>query len=330
MRGLITGYWISQCVYAAARLGIADEIARGPKSPEELADTTGARAESLARLLRALASVGVFKEVKGGRFARTVLSDTLRTGVPQSMRSFALMICRGYNWLPFANLTEGLSDDRVAFESVHGMKAFDYLEAHPDEGKVFGESMASISGVENPAVANAYDFSRFKTIVDVGGSHGHLLAEILRKHRKVRGIVFDQPSVIERARTAGYVTAPHVRDRIELASGSFFEGVPAGADAYVMKYILHDWNDDLCVKILSHCRAAMAKGGRVLVVDTVIKPGNEPAWGKMLDIAMLVLTGGKERTPRQFADLFARAGLELLKVHPTACDVSIVEAVAAK
>jgi len=209
------------------------------------------------------------------------------------------------------------------------MKIFEYLDSHPEEAKTFGEAMSSVSSVENPAVASAYDFSRFGTLVDVGGSHGNLLAEILRKHRKVRGILFDQPRVIEQARTAGHAASKELAGRIELAPGSFFEGVPAGADAYLMKYILHDWSDDLCVKILGHCRNAMKKGGRVLVVDTVIAPGNDPSWGKLLDVNMLVLTSGKERTAKEFADLFSRAGLALRKIHPTASDVSIVEAVAA-
>ena len=155
-----------------------------------------------------------------------------------------------------------------------------------------------------------------------------MLAEILREHPKLRGILFDQPRVIESAREAGHLTAKQVASRVSFSSGSFFEGVPDGADGYVMKYILHDWNDDLCVEILSNCRGAMAPGGRVLVVDSVIAPGNEASWGKLLDLNMLVLTGGKERTAKEFADLFARADLELKKIHPTACDLSIVEAVA--
>jgi hypothetical protein len=328
MRSLITGYWISQAVYAAARLGIADLVANGPKAAADLAKATGTRPEPLARLLRALASLGVFRETKDGVFARTALSDTLRTGVPQSMKSLALMTCRGYNWLPWANLTEGITNGGVPFDELHGMKFFEYLEGHADDLKVFGEAMTSVSGVENPAVAKAYDFSRFRTLVDVGGSHGHMLAEILREHRKLRGILFDQPSVIARAREAGHVTAKEVASRLAFSSGSFFEDVPAGADGYVMKYILHDWTDDLCVEILSNCRAAMAPGGRVLVVDSVIAPGNNPSWGKLLDLNMLVVTGGKERTAKEFAELFARAGLALKKIHPTECDLSIVEAVA--
>jgi hypothetical protein len=328
MRSLITGYWISQAIYAAARLGLADLVADGPKSAADIATAAGARPEPVARLLRALASVGVFRQTKAGTFARTALSDTLRTGVPQSMKSLALMTCRGYHWMPWSNLTEGITNGSVPFDDLNGMKIFEYLEGHPDDLRVFSEAMTSVSGVENPAIAAAYDFSRFKTLVDVGGSHGHMLAEILREHPRLEGILFDQPRVIESAREAGHLTAKGVAPRVSFSSGSFFEDVPAGADGYVMKYVLHDWSDDLCVEILSNCRGAMAPGGRVLVVDSVIAPGNEASWGKLLDLNMLVVTGGKERTAKEFAELFARADLELKKIHPTACDLSIVEAVA--
>ena len=328
MRGLIVGYWISQLVLMAAKLGLADLLAKRPKTAAALAQEAGAQPAPLFRALRALASVGVFQQMKDGRFKNTALSDTLRTATPQSMRAFALMIVDDYNWMPWAALTHGVRKGGVPFDDTHRLKIFEYFEKHPEEAKTFGEAMTSISGVENPAVANAYDFSRIKKLVDVGGSHGHLLTEILGKNKKLRGVLFDQPSVIERARAADHVSSKKLKDRIELVAGSFFEGVPEGADAYIMKYILHDWDDDVCVKILSHCRRAMAPGARVLVVDAVIAPGNDPSWGKLLDINMLALTGGRERTAKEFADLFKRAGLKLRKVYPTACDLGIVEGVA--
>jgi hypothetical protein len=328
MRDLVTGYWVSQLVFVAAKLQIADLLGKKAKTPEQLAKEAGVQAAPLARVLRALASVGIFQEAKDGTFKSTPLSDTLRTDAPQSMKSFALMIVEDYNWKTWGWLIDGVKNGGVPFHGVHGMRVFSYFDAHPDDAKVFGEAMTSISGVENPAVANAYDFSRFKTLVDVGGSQGHLLAAILSKFKKLRGILFDQASVIERARTAGYVTAPAVRGRVELVPGNFFEAVPEGADAYLMKYVLHDWDDETCVKILSHCRRAMAPKARVLVADCVIEPGNAPSWGKLLDVNMLVATGGKERTRKEFAALLERADLEMVKIHPTACDLSIVEAVA--
>lgn len=200
----------------------------------------------------------------------------------------------------------------------------------PDKLRTFAKSIASISATENPAVAAAFDFGSLGRLVDVGGSQGHLLAAILRAHPRVRGQLFDLADVVTQAQQAPYLTGADVTSRVEFVAGDFFASVPPGADGYVMKYILHDWDDDQCVRILTNCRMAMAKGGRVLVVDTVIPRGNEPHWGKQLDINMLVLTGGRERTAKDFEALFARAGLRRRKVHATACPLSIVEGVAAR
>jgi hypothetical protein len=209
------------------------------------------------------------------------------------------------------------------------MPIFAYLQRHPDKERVFAASMASISGTENAAVARAYPFGETERLVDVGGAHGHLLATILGRHRKLRGVLYDQPQVVAAAAKSGFLKAPAVRKRCEAIGGSFFDDVPQGADGYVMKYILHDWDDDKSVAILGNCRAAMAPDGRVLVVEHVIPPGNAANWGKLLDINMMVLTGGQERTREQFRDLFARAGLRLKRVVPTACPLSILEAVRA-
>ena len=209
------------------------------------------------------------------------------------------------------------------------MKLFPYLQSHPQDGKIFGDSMRSISGTENPAVMKAYDFRGIGTLVDVGGSLGHLLAAILKRNRRLHGILFDLPHVIVQAQAAPYVNDPGIAGRIGLEGGDIFESAPKGADAYLMKYILHDWNDRECIQILGNCRDAMAPGGKVLVVDTVVEPGNRPQWGKLLDVAMLVATGGRERTKQEFAGLFAKAGLKLVRVVRTKCPLSLVEAVRA-
>jgi hypothetical protein len=190
--------------------------------------------------------------------------------------------------------------------------------------------MASISGVENAAIARAFPFGRLKTLVDVGGAHGHLLATILGRYRKLRGTLYDQPQVVEAARESGFIAAPGIAERCQVEGGSFFEHVPAGADAYLMKYIIHDWNDEQCVRILGLCRLAMAPGGRVLVVEHVVPRGNKPDFSKMLDINMLVGPGGRERTREEFAALFSHAGLRLRTVHPTKSPLCILEAVAAE
>ena len=244
------------------------------------------------------------------------------------MRGWALMSNEQYTWQAWEELFHGVKTGENPFLKAHGVPVFEYLETHPDDLAVFGESMTSLSGAENPAIAAAYKFAQVRTLVDVGGGHGSLLATILKANPKLEGVVFDQPSVIARAKNDKHVTAKGIAERCTLESGSFFESVPSGCDAYMMKYILHDWNDEQCVKILSNCRAAMNKKGRVLVVDNVIPPGNDPNWGKLLDIQMLII-GGRERTRKEFAAMFAQAGLKLKRVLPTKSPVSIVEGVRA-
>ena len=329
MLELLTGYWASQMLFVAAKLGIADALARGPATPAVLAKRAGAHAPSLHRLLRALAGIGVVAEGAGGRFRLTSLGATLRSDAPQSLHHFAMMIVDDYNWNAWGQLLYGVQTGKLAFEQVHGAPIFEYLRAHPEQDRTFSASMASISGPQNDAVAKAYDFSRLGTLVDVGGAHGHLLATVLRRHRRVRGVLYDQPQVVAAAAKGGFITDKKVAARITTAGGNFFEHIPAGADGYMMKYIIHDWNDDQCETILRNCRQAMAPGGRVLVVEHVIGAGNKPDFGKMMDINMLVLTGGQERTQEQFKALFARAGLRLKRVYATDSAVSIVEGVAA-
>jgi hypothetical protein len=330
MLGLISGYWVSQLIFVAARLGIADVIARhGPSTPASIAKRVRAQASLVGRVLRALASVGVFAEGPGGRFRLTPLAQTLRSDRPGSLRSFALMAIDDYNWQAWGGLADGVATGESPFEKQLGMPIFQWLGQHPDKERVFAASMASISGTENEAIARAYPFSDFRRLVDVGGAHGHLLAAILKKHKKLRGVLYDQPQVVVSAGKSGYLATPDLKKRSEVIGGDFFEAVPAGADGYVMKYIIHDWDDDRCVRILGNCRGVMDPKGRVLVVDHVIPPGNGASWGKLLDINMMVVTGGRERTREQFRDLFARAGLRLKRVVPTDCPLSILEAVRA-
>ena len=221
-------------------------------------------------------------------------------------------------------------DDRglVVEHTLQFWVGLEYFEQHTEDLQVFGESMTSISTTENPTIPAAYTFSRIKTLVDVGGGHGSLLATILKANPKLKGVLYDQPSVVARAEKDQHLTSKGIKERCRLESGSFFESVPKGGDAYIMKYILHDWNDEACVKILSNCRAAMNEKGKVLVADTVIAPGNDPSWGKLLDIQMLII-GGRERTKKEFASIFAAAGLKLTRVVPTKGPLSVVEGVRA-
>ncbi len=329
MIDLICGYWVSQLVFVAARLKLADALADKPLTPEALAGRVGANAENLYRLLRALASVGVFAELPDGRFRLTPLAQMLRSDTKGSLRDFALMIIDDYHWLGWGALEHGVVTGGNAFEHVYHVPLFRYLQDHPEKERVFAAAMASISTGQNVAVAEAYPFGKLTRLVDVGGAHGHMLVEILRRHKKLEGVLYDQPQVVAGAPASGFVTAPDIRNRCAIEGGDFFASVPKGADGYIMKYIIHDWDDAKCIRILTNCRNAMAKGGRVLVVDNVIPKGNAKNWGKLLDINMMVGPGGKERTREEFRDLMARAGLRLMRVVPTRAGLGIVEAVAA-
>lgn len=326
MLDLTIGHWIARLTYVAAKLKLADLLRDGPRTVDQLATATSVQVP--ARVLRALASVGIFEETKAGRFKLTPLAGTLQTGVPGSLRAWTLMINEKYTWDSWQELLHGLRTHEIPFVKAHGVMPFEYLERHPDDLAVFGQSMTSLSGTENPAIAKAYTFSKIGTLVDVGGGHGSLLATILRANSKLHGVLFDQPSVIARAQQDQHVTAAGISERCTLKSGNFFEEVPAGGDAYIMKYILHDWNDEQSVNILRNCRAVMNEKGRVLVADNVIPPGNDPGWGKLVDIQMLII-GGRERTKKEFAAMFAEAGLKMTRVVPTSCALSIVEGVRA-
>jgi hypothetical protein len=328
MLNLITGYWVSRLIYVAAKLKIADLLKSGPRTADELAAAAGVRAPALYRVLRALASVGIFAETKNSCFKLTPLASTLRTDGSASMRDFALMILSKHVWDSWEPLLDGIKTDQMVYAKVHSMPIFEYLEKHPEDLKTFGESMTSLSADQDPAVAAAYKFSGVETLVDVGGGHGHLLASILKANPKLKGVLFDLPSVIEGAKKDVHVTTKGIMQRCALEGGNFFESVPKDCDAYIMKSVVHDWSDEDVVKMLSNCRSAMKDNGRVLVVENVIPPGNQPGWGKLVDIQMLII-GGRERTKAEFAALFAQAGLKVKRIVPTKCPLSIVEGVRA-
>lgn len=328
MRNLAIGYWASRLVYVAAKLRLADLLKGGSRTVEDLASAADVQPVPLYRLLRALASLGIFAETKGRRFKLTPLAATLQTGIPNSMHAWAMMVNEPWMWDSWKELLPGMKTGEMPFLKAHGMPIFQYLEHHPEDLEVFGESMSSLSQVENPAIAAGYKFPNGRTVVDVGGGHGSLLATILKANPSLKGVLFDQSAVIARAENDKHITAKGIAQRCRLESGDFFQGVPKGGDAYIMKYILHDWNDEECVRILANCRAAMNEKGKVLVVDNLVSVGNDPSWGKLLDIQMLII-GGRERTKQEFATLFASAGLKLTRIVPTKCPLSIVEGVRA-
>ena len=321
---MMTGYWVSQALYVAAKLGIADLLADGPVDCEDLAAATNTHAPSLQRVLRALASVGVFTEVSPGSFALTPLAELLRTETPGSMSALAIMYAEE-QYRAWGEMLHSVRTGEMAFDHQFGMGYFEYLAQHPEADRVFNEAMTGWTQQLVGAVVDTYDFSPFHTVVDVGGGYGALLATILRNNPGTRGILFEQPHVIASAEEE--LVAAGVADRCTFVGGDFFVEVPAGGDAYVLSQILHDWDDERCVAILGQCRRAMPDHGKLLVVELVLPPGDEPSLGKWLDLHMLVLLGGRERTATEYDALFRAAGFKLARVVPTSPGPSVVEAI---
>jgi hypothetical protein len=319
-----TAYWVSYVVFAAAKLGLADHLANGPTTAERLAGPTGTHAPSLYRLMRTLAGLGILIEDADRRFALTPLGDALKTGAPGAARSTVLTMVSDGLIGGWGELMYSLHTGKPGFDKYAGMPMFDWLAEHPAEASMFSETMVGFHGAEPAAVAAAYDFSGLKTVVDVGGATGNMLAAILTRHAGVRGVLYDLPHVLRDAPTL--LQSRGVADRVTLEPGSFFERVPAGGDAYVMSHIIHDWTEEQCLTILGHCRKEMTPASRVLIVEMVLPPGNAPHPGKLLDIMMLVGPGGRERTEQEYAELLGKAGLRLTRVVPTESAVSVVEA----
>lgn len=316
---ILTSNWVAQAVYVAAELGIANQLAEGPKTARELAGAVDADSESLYRLLRMLAGMGIFKEGEDGRFGLTPLARKL--GEPE-VQAFAVVAGRVF-YQAWGNFLHSVKTGRPAFDKTFGLSAFEYLTRNAEEGKLFDAAMTGIHGPETEPMLDAYDFSRFGTVVDIGGGNGSVLSALLGRHPDLQGVLFDMPGVVERTRAS---LDPAENSRLRLEAGNFFESVTGGGDAYLMRHIIHDWNDDQSITILRNCRRAMNKGGKILVAEFVIPEGNDPSFSKIADLMMLVI-GGKERTEQQYRELYAAAGLELTRVVPTATEVSVVEGV---
>ena len=323
MATMAFGNVVAQAVYAAAKLGLADLLETGPKSVEELARASGAHAPSLARLLRALTSLEVFVEEEAtGRFALNPLGATLLSGKPGSVRDAVLMAGDPVFNRPCGEMTHAIVTGQPAFEHVFGARLFDYLARHPESAAVFDTGMAMFSEMENGPIAAAYDFSAFARVIDVGGGRGGFLAAILRAHPDVRGALYDLPRVVKEATL---LDAPDLQARTSRLGGDFLQSVPALFDAYVLKRVLHDWDDDTCIAILRRCREGLPASGRVVAIDAVLRPANEPDPSKVSDLLMMILCPGRERTEAEFSAIFSAAGLRLTRVIPTPTPLSIVE-----
>jgi hypothetical protein len=319
---MLTAAALSRTLCTVAELGVADQVSAGsPRPVSALAAATDAHERSLHRALRFLASHGVFTETAPGVFDHTPLSAALRDDAPGSYRAGARMFHRMFpGW---DGLDHAIRTGESGFAKVYGVPVFDYIAAHPDLGPFVDAGMTSFHGYETGAMLDAYDFGGIRVLADVGGGNGSLLAEALRRHPSMRGLLFDLGHVAGRA--AARLAGAGLADRCRVVEGSFFEGVPAGADAYLFRHIIHDWTDEQCVQILSHCRQVIPDDGRLLVVECVVPSGNEPSVAKDFDILMMTFPGGMERTADEFRDLFARAGFALTSITPTATMVSIVE-----
>jgi hypothetical protein len=323
LQQMTNGYWATQIIYVAAKLGIADLLNNGPQDIQALAGSTETHAPSLYRLMRALAGLGVFRENEDGEYETTTLGRCLVKGSPGALRARAIL--NGEEWYaPWGGLLESVRTGDTAFDQVVGMAFFEHLTANAEAEAVFNEAMASSTESAARAVADAYDFSRYRTIVDVGGGTGAFLAGILQANPQARGVLFDRPNVV--AAAAGLLTDARVADRCDVVAGDFFEAVPDGGDVYVLSWVIHDWDDDRSVTILKNCRRAMAHDARLLVIEQVVPPGNEPSLSKLYDLHMLVLSGGRERRQDEYRDLLAASELQLATIIPTGVPRSIIEA----
>jgi hypothetical protein len=324
LRRLIVGYRLSQALHVAAKLGVADHLRNGPMGVDELARAVGAHPDSFYRLMRVLASEGVFAESEPRRFELTPLAMFLQSEVPGSLRVRAIYDCDEAHWQAWGDLMHSVATGEPAFDHAHGVPFFEYMKAHAAVACSFNTVMTDQNALAAQAVVEAYDFSGLGTLVDVGGGHGSLLAAILAAYPPLRGILYDQPHVVAGARPT--LEAAGVADRCAIIGGDFFERVPAGGDAYLLKHILHNWDEPRCAAILRNGRAALPADGRLLVVETLIPPGNEPSYGKYLDLGMLVLLPGCERTEAQYGELLEATGFTLSRVIGTRSELSVLEA----
>lgn len=321
------GFIVSQAISVAAKLYLADHLKDGAKTVAELAAATNTHEPSLYRLLRGLTSVGIFRKDTDGRFANSDLSEFLRSDHPESFRAAAHMVCDHEHWRAHGNMLQSVKTGETAFDYTFGKPVFPYYAENPEPAKIFDAAMTGFSTSIADAVASVYDFSEAKTIADIAGGHGILLASILKNAApQAKGILFDQPQVV--AGADDVLQPAGVAERVEKVSGDFFAAVPVEADIYLMKWILHDWNDGQCETILQNLAKSAKPGAKVLLVESVVEEDDSVAsLSKVMDLNMLAMTGGKERTEKEYAELFEKTGFRLTRVIPTPSPLQIVEAV---
>jgi hypothetical protein len=322
MLRLMSGFRVTQLLALAANLGIADLLADGPQTAEELARATATQPDALYRALRTLAGLGVFAELDGQRFTLTPLAELLQTTRPDSLRAQVIFFSEE-QYRVWADLRYSVTTGAPAFDHVYGAPNFDYLNTHPASSELFNQAMGVISRQVAAAVVEAYDFTQADKVVDVGGGHGILLATILRANPALRGALFDLPHVAAGAEPL--LRAAGVADRCELVGGDFFTMTPPEGDLITMHHILHDWDDERCVMILRACAQALRPQAKILVIEAVIMPGANAMPSLFLDMSMMVMNGGRERTAAEFERLFTAAGLRLTRIIPLRTEASIIE-----
>ncbi len=328
MLQMANAYRVSQAIHVAAKLGIADLLVEGAKSIPVLAEATQTHPRSLYRLLRSLASMGIFAETEIGDFELTARAATLQSDVPGSLRDYAIVAGESWHWRTWGEILYSVKTGQPAFNRLYGMEFLDYFAQHPDLAQTFDRSMVSLLETIDTSILANYDFSKFGTIIEVGipGGYGNLLAQILKANSAAQGLFFDLEPGVELAKTL--LTDQGVLDRCELIIGDVFQSLPPGGDIYILKNFIHDWNDEDAGKVLSHCRQAMHSTAKLLVVEMVIPPRNTPALGKIVDIEALIMSsGGYERTDAQYRSLFTTAGLSVTNVLSSRSPFSIIEAV---
>ncbi|PWN71776.1 methyltransferase [Chryseobacterium phosphatilyticum] len=321
---VLSGMWITGCVKTASELNIADHLADGPKAISLLAEETDSQEKQLYRIMRALSSVGIFEELENKIFALNDLGATLLTGVPGTVKDFVLANMSEH-FPGFGDLTYSVKTGKVPFEHIHGMSLWDYYKKYPELAANFGRGMTGLSGMELQGIIQTYDFTPYKKIVDIGGGNGVMMHSILNVSPESSGIIFDESHVIEKTKQ---LIPENLKNRCFVSTGSFFDKVPEDADLYTMKWIIHDWNDEECVKILKVCHHAMPKGAKLLIIDAVIPDDsqNKPHIAKLLDIVMMACITGRERSANEFKDLVERAGLQFNRVIDIGTEAkSIVE-----
>jgi len=325
MLQLISGFWIARCVYIAAKLGIPDLLKDGPKTADELAAATETHAPSLFRVLRALASVKVLTQSDDNRFGNTPMSETLRSDMPGSFRAFAMTELGEEHYPAWGELLHSVRTGEIAFDKAFGEPVWEFFAKHPENARIFNDAMSGMTAQAEGALHQAYDFSGINTIMDVGGGHGGFITSILARYPNMRGILFDAPQVVEGAKPK--ITASPIAERLKIMGGDFFQEVPSEADAITMKWIIHDWNDEQSVAIMKNCYNALPQNGKLILVEAVVPEGDEMHIAKFVDLNMLVMTGGRERTEAEYRQLYEAAGFRLTRVVPTESPFSAIEGV---